>query len=159
MAAPPPSQEERQAIAQLIRSRGWFVVMRDFIIPTMQQATANLDKMSAVEAHANIFRGQKKAFTDLVTQLYKVAGLSDPFERYDKAMLKVLAEYSGMEEAEETQPLSHWIVNAMALCEIGGNEPIVGARSKDTITCPACREALALSNESDKPPRRASQPV
>jgi hypothetical protein len=51
-------EEERQAIFRLVRSQGWYVVMRDILIPLMQQATSKIDALQNVTEHqANIQRG------------------------------------------------------------------------------------------------------
>lgn len=88
------SPEEIQAIAHMVRSPGWYVLMRDYILPNLQQATHNLDTPSINESHANIQRGIKKALWTLVERSYKIAELPNPFEKHEQALIATLETYT-----------------------------------------------------------------
>jgi len=88
------STEERGAIAQMVCSPGWYVLMRVHILPALQQATHNLDSPNINENHANIQRGIKVAFMRLIERVYKIAELPNPFEKHAEALLASLESYT-----------------------------------------------------------------
>ena|SRR5712691_3492860 len=92
------TSEERQAIAQLASSPGWFIIMYKQLIPYMQSATAQIDRWGVDERRADVMRGAKEAYKTLIETLYKVAELPNPFERHAQALLADLQIYAGEKE-------------------------------------------------------------
>ena len=102
------SSEERQAVGQLVRSPGWYVVMRDYILPSIQSASARLDALSGVtQSQADIMRGIKHAYRQLIEGLYRVAELPNPFEHHAEAFVAAVARYANVsQEPPEDSPSS-----------------------------------------------------
>lgn len=88
------SPEEKQAIAQMVRSSGWFTTMREFVLPQIQHASDALDIPQKDESHANFHRGAKRALRQLIEQVYHIAELPNPFEKHTTALLSALESYT-----------------------------------------------------------------
>lgn len=152
------SPEERQAISQLVRSPGWLIVMREIILPQVQNATARLDAFGTHENHTNAMRGVKYAFSGLVEQLYKVAELPNPFERHAQALLTDLKSYAG--ESEDVLPTEDPVcVNPVcghSLSQHRQRSP----ETRQTIACALCDCSMfSLLTIKEERPRRVSFPV
>ena len=87
-AAPFFDPDERQAIATLVRSAGWAVVMRRLCLPQMQQATARLEGMAlrADRQQDDVMRGIKYAYKVLIETLYREAEVPNPIEQHAMAL-------------------------------------------------------------------------
>lgn len=86
--------EERTAIAQLVRSPGWAVVMVRYIVPRIQQVTQNLDKPSCdlQNGRGDWLRGVKAALMTQVDALYRIASMRNPFEDHALGLLTALTQ-------------------------------------------------------------------
>lgn len=155
-----PSPEEREALAQLVRSPGWFIVMREILIPVIQHATHQLDTIMAIpESTRSVQRGVKYALTAFTKSMYDYAALPNPLVKHFQALLTTVRELSGVPE-EDTEEDTHWIIYGHPACGLEGIGPWVrGAGSKETITCPGCMAFVQEDAQPRRDPYRPSTPV
>lgn len=93
--------EEREHLAQLVKSRGWLVVMRQMLIPLLMQTNARLDAVGTPEPHTQFHRGVKHTIKHLVEKLYDTAQLPNPLQEHQQAFLLTLSLNAQMEPTTE----------------------------------------------------------
>lgn len=82
--------EERDAIAQMARSEGWKIVMRQFITPLVLQTNARLDAIGTADFQTQFHRGVKFALKRFIEEIYNKAQLPNPFEAHMQAFIMTL---------------------------------------------------------------------
>ena len=140
---------------QTVRSPGWFVIMRDFILPQIQAAVQALDLPGQQEHMTNVHRGVKRALHLLIANAYKHAELPNPLEKHYQAMLTTVRELSHAPEEPVEEELAHWVVNGKTLCGDLPLLPIKAALNIDGITCERCLNRIPTPG---KPEQRRSSP-
>lgn len=95
------SLEERAVIKALAHSPGWALLMKEWVVPLLQQLTDRLDRPDMHESHHNYQRGQKAILKAQVDLVYKIAQLPNPFERATVALMGTLNSYSGAEPEQD----------------------------------------------------------
>lgn len=134
--------EERDALRHLVQSDGWYIVMRELLLPQMERATQHLDAITGpTEQQTCLFRGIKFACVTLIRQVYLHAGRPDPLEQHTKNLLASMRQSTDRPwDIPGVPTVSHWIIQGRAVC---GYQPVnlalMGATSRDHITCPQCR--------------------
>ncbi len=89
-------------MAQLVRSRGWSVLLHRFLTPLLLQTNARLDAVGTPEFQTQFHRGTKHMVRRLLEEVYTMAQLPDPFQAHYDAFLVTLRTYAG--EPEPSTP-------------------------------------------------------
>lgn len=149
--------EERQAMGQLAKHPGWYVLMREYLLRTIDHESTIIDRPRRLsEATVNISRGRKALATELVATVYKLAELPNPLAKRSQTIVKMVRDFSGVKDPEA---IVHWIIHGKGLCATEGTEPLRAARQPDHVTCPACKEVMEQAKPPSEPKKRQGVPV
>jgi len=84
---PKLTPEELSAIAQLVRSPGWRVLMEKLFIPEIVQVTRHIDNITADDRATQMYRGAKLTLTRIMQTVYRWGRLTNPIEEHYTGLL------------------------------------------------------------------------
>jgi hypothetical protein len=98
--------EEHDALAQMVQTRGWAVVLRELMTKLLVTANGHLDAYQTPPEQTQYYRGVKYCLTHLLTEIYRHADHPDPFVAAREAFLVTLREPWSVDGAptERTAP-------------------------------------------------------
>jgi hypothetical protein len=97
--------EEHDALAHLVQTRGWAVVLRELLTPLLVSTNGHLDAHHTPPEQTQFHRGIKYCLTHLLTEIYRHADSPDPFVAAREAFLVTLREpWSGSHDSPAPEP-------------------------------------------------------
>ena len=84
------SDHDKEAIAAMVSSYGWRVVLREILLPAVWRAQQLLDEQTD-PLRIGRAQGGKRELTTFINLLYKLSGVESPMERSRDALLVPLA--------------------------------------------------------------------
>ena len=99
--------EEHDALAHLVQTRGWAVVLRELLTPLLVATNGHLDAPKTPPDVTMFHRGIKYCLTHLLSEIYRHADHPDPFLAAREAFLVTLREpWSGPPEGPPRAPVA-----------------------------------------------------
>lgn len=88
------TQEEHDAVTQLLKSLGWRVVLEKLLLPELAQVSRHLENIAAPERETQVFRGAKMTLTRALETIYRWGRLPNPFEAHYDSLLAAIRHYT-----------------------------------------------------------------